>query len=39
MFEYDTMFCRDVRATLGMFAYASDVEDTRKKLNRRNSKF
>lgn len=36
---YDTMFCRDVRASLGMFAYKSDVEEFRKKLNRPNSKF
>lgn len=36
---YDTMFCRDVRATLGMFAYKSDVEKTRKWLNSSQSKF
>ena len=36
---YDTTFCRDVRANLGMFAYASDVEATRQKLNSKKSKF
>ena len=37
--KYDTMFCRDVRASLGMFAYKSDVEATRKWLNFSQSKF
>lgn len=36
---YDTMFCRDVRAQLGMFTYVSDLEETRERLNRPNSKF
>lgn len=36
---YDTMFCRDVRASLGMFAYKSDIEEKRKRLNRQDSKF
>ncbi len=39
MFVYDKMFCRDVRVSLGLSAYASDIEDIRKKLNRPNSKF
>ena len=38
-YEYNTMFCRDVRAQEGMFAYVSDLEETRKHLNRKNSKF
>ena len=38
-FRYDTMFCRDVRASLGMFAYKGDVEETRKWLNFSQSKF
>lgn len=37
--RYDTQFCRDVRASLGMFAYKSNVEDTRKMLNSSRSKF
>lgn len=37
--RYDTMFCRNVRASLGMFAYKSDVEETRKWLNSSQSKF
>lgn len=36
---YDTMFCRDLRASLGMFAYKSDVDRIRKKLNNPKSKF
>ena len=36
---YDTIFCRDVRASFGMFAYKSDLEETRKKLNHLDSKF
>lgn len=36
---YDTMFCRDVRAQLGMITYASDLEETRKRLNHPKSKF
>lgn len=36
---YETMFCRDVRAQLGMFVCKSDVEYMRKRVNRRKSKF
>lgn len=36
---YETMFCRDVRANLGMLAHASDVEVTRQRLNSKKSKF
>ena len=39
MFKYDTTFCRDVRASLGMITYASDIEKTRAKLNSKKSKF
>lgn len=39
IFVYDTIFCRDVRASLGMFAYKSDVEEMRKKLDNPKSKF
>ena len=39
MFKYDTTFCRDVRANLGMIAYASDIEKTRAKLNSKRSRF
>lgn len=39
MCSYDTTFCRDVRANLGMFAYASDIEATRQRLNSKKSKF
>lgn len=39
MFKYDTTLCRDVRANLGMIAYASDIEKTRAKLNSKKSKF
>lgn len=39
MFKYDTTFCRDVRANLGMITYASDIEKTRAKLNSNKSKF
>ena len=39
MHFYDTTFCRDVRANLGMFAYASGVEATRQRLNSKKSKF
>lgn len=39
MFKYDTTFCRDSRANLGMIAYASDVEATRQRLNSKKSKF
>lgn len=39
MCSYETAFCRDVRASLGMFAYLSKLEETRQKLNRANSKF
>lgn len=37
--RYDTMFCRNVRASLGMFAYKSNLEETRKRLNSSQSKF
>ena len=37
--RYDTRFCRDVRASLGMFAYKSEVEATRKWLNSSHSRF
>ena len=37
--RYETMFCRDVRAELGMFAYPSEIEKRREKLNRKKSKF
>ena len=36
---YETAFCRDVRANLGMFAYPSELEAKRENLNRKNSKF
>ncbi len=39
MFKYDTTFCRDVRANLGMITYASDIEKTRTRLNSNKSKF
>lgn len=39
MSSYEIAFCRDVRASLGMFAYPSKLEKTRQKLNRANSKF
>lgn len=38
-YKYDTMFCRDTRANLDMIAYASDIEATRSRLSRSNSKF
>lgn len=37
--SYETAFCRDVRAELGMFAYILELEAKREKLNRKNSKF
>jgi hypothetical protein len=37
--HYDTTFCRDVRAQLGMFAYKSKVEATRERLSCPNSRF
>lgn len=37
--RYDTTNCRDVRANLSMISYPSEIEKTRKKLNRKNSKF
>ena len=37
--RYDTIFCRDVRASLGMFAYKSELEEKRKRLDRQNSRF
>lgn len=36
---YETMFCRDVRAQMGLFSYRSKVEEKREQLNRPNSKF
>ncbi len=36
---YETVFCRDVRAQLGMFDYPSQVEEKRVQLNRKESKF
>ena len=38
-YEYETMFCRDVRAQEGMFAYKSELEETRQRLSKKNSKF
>ena len=38
-YEYETMFCRDVRAQEGMFVYQSELEETRQKLSKKNSKF
>ena len=38
-YEYDTLFCRDVRASMGMIAYASELEEKRKHINSRKSKF
>lgn len=38
-FEYDVTFCRNVRAQMGMIAYASDIYEWRESLNRPNSKF
>ena len=39
MCYYDTRFCRDVRAQLGMFAYRSKLEASRKYLNNDKTKF
>jgi hypothetical protein len=39
MHSYDTTFCRDIRANLGMIAYSSDLEETRAMLNSKKSKF
>lgn len=39
MFKYDTTFCRDVRANLGMITYTSDIEKIRAKLNSKRSRF
>lgn len=39
LWVYDTINCRDVRASLGLFAYKSDVEEKRQELKRSNSKF
>jgi len=36
---YETAFCHDVRAELGMFAYISKLEAKREKLNNKKSKF
>lgn len=38
-YTYETAFCRDVRAKLGMFAYTSQVEANREKLKMKNTKF
>jgi hypothetical protein len=35
-FKYETRFCKDVRAQLGMFAYKSTLEEKREKLTRQN---
>lgn len=37
--KYSTIFCRDVRASLGMFEYRTNVEAKRHSLNAPNSKF
>ena len=37
--SYDTTFCRDVRANLGMIAYKSTVEESRARINSKKSKF
>ena len=37
--KYDTIFCHDVRAQLGMIVYKSDLEEKRKKLKSPYSKF
>ena len=37
--SYETVFCRDIRAELGMFAYPSELEEKREKLNSKSSKF
>ena len=37
--SYDTTFCRDVRVSEKMLIGVLDLEVTRAKLNRRNSKF
>lgn len=37
--EYETWGCRNARASMGMFAYMSDIEETWKRLNSRKSKF
>jgi len=39
LWVYDTRNCRDVRASLGLFAYKSDVEEKKQTLKRSNSKF
>ena len=39
MCSYETAFCRDVGASLGMFAFLSKLEEIRQKLNRANSKY
>ena len=36
---YETVFCRDVRANLGMIVSSSEVEAKREKLNNKKSKF
>ena len=37
--SYDTTYCRNVHATEGMLIGTLDLEKTRTKLNRKNSKF
>lgn len=37
MCRYKTVFCRDARSSLGMFAYRSELEEKRNKLQK--SKF
>ena len=39
MCHYDTRFCRDIKAQLGMFAYMSKLEASRKCLNNNKTKF
>jgi len=37
--KYNTIYCRDTRASMGMFTYKTDVEATRFSLNSPESKF
>ena len=37
--KYTTACCHDVRASMGMFAYRTEVEAKRNHLNRLDSKF
>lgn len=38
-YTYETAFCRDVRAELGMFVYRSAIEEARERLIRKDTKF